>query len=123
MTLLRTAAAAALLSLALTACTGGEDAPAAPEAEATAEAHEAPAAPAAPAGPTCEAFSKKLVSLLSSQGEDAFFKEADVPDMTKACGDAKTLETHADGVKCIMDASDFAGAEKCDLDGMLKAWM
>ena len=45
----------------------------------------------ASSGPTCEGFANQLVKMLSVQGSDAVFQKKDVPAITKACEQDKTM--------------------------------
>ena len=100
----------------------GDDKKGDDKAEDKTDAKAEPAEPAAPAGPTCEDLSKKIVELLSVQGDDAFLKAEDVPKLTEGCEKGGALEKHKADVECTMKAADLEALKACGKgsDDMMK---
>ena len=74
--------------------------------------------------PDCEkVVDKTVTTMVAEQGGKSMLSAEHIPKLVEGCKASKTMETHPDTAKCIVDAADFATLKECkDLDPVLKAW-
>lgn len=73
----------------------------------------------------CETVvTKAIQTMAAEQGDQALVKAEHIPKVVEGCKASKTMETHPDTAKCVLDAPDFATMKECkDLDVVFKEWL
>lgn len=75
--------------------------------------------------PDCEKVVDKVITtMVAEQGDNSMLKTEHIPRIVEGCKASKSMESHPDTAKCILDAPDFATLKDCkDLNDVMKEWM